>query len=138
MLKLASRTLYGISAVFELACRHGQGPVRVEDIANKQNIPRNYLDQILLELKKSGITQSHRGSKGGYTLARSPDEITIWEVIQVMQGTVNLAAAASLNSTVLESYWNERSEEFKTIFQNTFQELVDRWKKHKGKLNYSI
>lgn len=138
MLQLSARTLYGISAVFELACNHGQGPVKVEQISDSQEIPRNYLDQILLELKKAGLVVSRRGAHGGYILETEPDEVEVGEVIEILEGEVELATAANINDAVLEDYWENTAEEIESCFKTTFQELVDDRDRRRGTLNYSI
>lgn len=62
--------------------------MRVESLATEQSIPHNYLVQILIELKNAGIVRSQRGKDGGYWLARSPDDITIADVLQHIHGRV--------------------------------------------------
>ncbi|MGM0380992.1 MAG: RrF2 family transcriptional regulator [bacterium] len=138
MLELSARTVYGVAAVFELACRGDSEPCRVAVISENQGIPRNYLDQILLELKKGGFVRSHRGVNGGYSLDEPAEDITVWDVIRVLEGGVQLSAAVEKESEVLEEYWNQAQRELEDKFQTSFQELVDRWKKRQGTLNYSI
>ena len=138
MLELSARTVYGVAAVFELACQRADDPCRVALISEKQGIPRNYLDQILLELKKAGLVQSHRGVNGGYSLQKSPEDITVWDVVKVLEGGVQLSAAVEKKSEVLEEYWSQTQRELEEKFQTTFKELADRWQRRQGTLNYSI
>ena len=86
---------YGLRAVFELAKRFGHGPVKICDIARAQAIPRRFLEAILRELKQAGMVESRRGSDGGYFLLRSPDKLTMDDVLVILQGPIDPAECAS-------------------------------------------
>jgi Rrf2 family protein len=92
---LSQKTRYAIRAMQHLADCHGQGPVRLADIAQKQNIPANFLTTILSELSRFGIVGSLRGKDGGYWLAVSPIDITYGDLIRVMRGSLALVPCAS-------------------------------------------
>src|SRR5258707_14486903 len=78
---------YSLKALLMLAERYpGTQPVRVEEIAETQNIPENYLRRLLIELKRSGLVASQKGPSGGYLLARPPAKITMADVVQVIEG----------------------------------------------------
>jgi Rrf2 family cysteine metabolism transcriptional repressor len=84
---VSAKTEYACIAVLELAARSGTGePVRIRDIAEAQGIPSRFLVQILLQLKSAGLVQSVRGASGGYQLAKEPAEITLGEVMAVVDG----------------------------------------------------
>lgn len=85
-MKLSKRSEYGIRALTDLAFMHEEGPVCVQNIAYLENMPVNFLQQILLTLKRAGILHSRKGANGGYYLARVPGEITLGEVIRVLDG----------------------------------------------------
>jgi Rrf2 family protein len=81
----SAKAEYACVAMLELAARYADPkPVRLADVADKHGIPSRFLVQILLDLKRAGLVASTRGAAGGYTLGRSPDEITLFDVIQVM------------------------------------------------------
>lgn len=88
-MKLSVKSDYAARAVLGLA-RHyvSTRAVRVEDLAAEQNVPPNYLVQILIELKAKGIARSIRGKEGGYLLARPPAEISLGDIIRAVHGTV--------------------------------------------------
>ena len=86
LVKLSSRSEYGIRALLELAQRRGQGPIQSREIAERQDIPDAYLNQLLLTLRKAGIVQSVRGPAGGHLLARAPERVTLAEVIGALEG----------------------------------------------------
>lgn len=85
---ISQRCQYALRAVFELACRQGQGPVRIADIAAAQGIPPRFLEAILGQLKQSGLVASRRGAEGGYVLAKSPEAISMGEVIRFVDGPI--------------------------------------------------
>ena len=86
-MKLSARTEYACLAMLQLAQDYGGGePVQIRRIADEHGIPARFLVQILLQLKGAGLVASTRGAAGGYRLARSPREVTLAEVIEVMEG----------------------------------------------------
>ncbi len=74
--------------VLDMAAYYGQGPIESADIANRQYIPEQYLDQILMALRKEGLVKSIRGPKGGHMLAKPPGQITMAQVMQALEGYV--------------------------------------------------
>lgn len=85
-MKLSTKGRYGVSAVYDLALHYGEGPIAVRTIAERQNISEHYLEQLMGPLRSAGFVKSIRGAQGGYILGRPPSEISIGEVIQVMEG----------------------------------------------------
>lgn len=83
---LSSKAKYGLKAMVYLT-RHGQdGPVLIADIAEAENIPKKFLDAILLELKNRGFLSSKKGKGGGYTLAKPPQNIMVGDIVRVLDG----------------------------------------------------
>ena len=85
---LSKKAKYGLQAVLQLAEQFGQGAVLISDLAAKQQIPKKFLEQILLELKNAGILQSKSGKGGGYSLSRPPQQVTFGQVIRVLDGPI--------------------------------------------------
>ncbi len=86
-MKFSAKTEYACLAVLELARAYDQAePVRIRTIADEHGIPSRFLVQILLQLKGAGLVNSTRGAAGGYQLSRPPDEITLGEVMDVVDG----------------------------------------------------
>jgi Rrf2 family protein len=87
-MKLSKKGEYALKALIELAINYERGVsvTLIHDIAEQENIPPKYLEQILLNLKKGGILISKRGVGGGYTLARSPENISLGQVIRIVEG----------------------------------------------------
>jgi Rrf2 family protein len=85
--RVSAKVDYAVRAAVELAAA-GEGPVKGERIAEAQQIPLKFLENILLELKHAGLVQSQRGAEGGYWLARPPAEIALAEVIRAVEGPI--------------------------------------------------
>ena len=77
---------YALRAMIVLALNHGAGPIRIQEIAERERIPKKFLEQILLELKNAGLLESRRGVGGGYRLIKPPDEITLARVVRIIDG----------------------------------------------------
>ncbi|MDT8901036.1 RrF2 family transcriptional regulator [Anaeroselena agilis] len=85
-MKLSTKGRYGVSAMFDLALHHGQGPISLKSVAQRQGISEHYLEQLMGTLRKAGYVKSVRGAQGGYTLTKSPEEITVGDIIRIMEG----------------------------------------------------
>jgi Rrf2 family protein len=92
---LSQKARYALRALFVLGEHTGTEPIMIADIAEAANVPRKFLEQILLEMKRRGIVHSMRGKFGGYTLGRKPDDISFAEVIRVIDGPLALSPCAS-------------------------------------------
>jgi Rrf2 family protein len=82
----SSKGEYGLRALVDLATHGTEAPVRAAEVAERQSIPLNYLEQLLGILKRAGIVTSIRGPKGGFALARDASEVTVEEVLVSMEG----------------------------------------------------
>ena len=92
---MSQKTRYALRALFVLGERADGGPVMIAEIAEQANVPRKFLEQILLEMKRRGIVHSHRGKFGGYTLGRKPEDISFAEVFRLTDGPLALSPCAS-------------------------------------------
>lgn len=86
-MRVSAKTDYAIRAAAELASTDGD-PVKGEELAEAQDIPLQFLEQILLELKKAGIVRTRRGARGGYWLARPASDVSLAEVIRAVEGPI--------------------------------------------------
>ena len=86
-MNLSQKCQYAVRAVLELARRYGQGPVAISQIAASQAIPQRFLENILNEIKPTGLIASRRGIQGGYQLAKDPAEVTVGEIIRLIDGS---------------------------------------------------
>ncbi len=92
---LSQKARYALRALFVLAQRPAGQPVMIAEVAEAAKVPRKFLEQILLDLKRRGIVHSMRGKFGGYTLGRPADQISFAEVIRVIDGPLALSPCAS-------------------------------------------
>jgi Rrf2 family protein len=95
---LSQKGRYALHALFVLAERGGDEPMLIADIAEAAHVPRKFLEQILVELKKRGIVRSQRGRAGGYQLGRAPKDISFADVIRVTDGPLALSPCVSVTA----------------------------------------
>ncbi|MEN9825981.1 MAG: hypothetical protein RI953_1726 [Pseudomonadota bacterium] len=84
-MNITAKTRFGLKALMDIAYHHKVGPVQRRHIAVRQGIPTDYMDQILMRLRNSGLIQSLRGREGGYHLALEPEEISVWDVVNSVE-----------------------------------------------------
>jgi Rrf2 family protein len=94
---LSNRSKYGLKALLVLAGEKSRGPMLIADLAEREDMPKKFLEAILLELKRRGLVESKKGKGGGYFLRRRPDEITFGDVIRALDGP--LAAVSCVSQT---------------------------------------
>ena len=90
-MKLSTRSRYGTRMMLDLAQHYGESPVQIGEIARRQDISVKYLEQLIIPLKKANYIKSVRGPKGGHVLAKPPEEITVGEIVELLEGGINLA-----------------------------------------------
>ncbi|HYF82780.1 MAG TPA: Rrf2 family transcriptional regulator [Clostridia bacterium] len=83
---LSTKGRYGLKMMYEFALNYGTGPMSLKEVAQKQQLSETYLEQLIAHLKKAGLVTSVRGAQGGYELIRKPEEITVGEIIRVLEG----------------------------------------------------
>jgi Rrf2 family transcriptional regulator, cysteine metabolism repressor len=84
----STRSEYGVRVMIQLGRRHGAGPVSLAEVADAEQLPLAYLEQLIARLRKAELVTSTRGARGGYELARGPEAITMAEVVQALEGTL--------------------------------------------------
>ena len=99
-MKLSKKSEYGLRALLELTMVHSTTTLQRHDIAARQHIPIEFLEQILLALKRAGLLSSRRGVKGGYRLIKQPRDITLGQVIRILDGP--LAPIGCVSKTAYE------------------------------------
>jgi Rrf2 family transcriptional regulator, cysteine metabolism repressor len=114
-MKLTSRSEYALLALVHLTRNRALGYVSVQTIADAQSIPAKFLEQILLSLRRAKYVHSIKGQRGGYRLAKSPDEVTLAEVIRLFDGA--LAPTESVSKYFYESTPVEREGKLLKVFR---------------------
>jgi len=135
-MRVSSRGEYGLRTLIELTQHYGQGPVTSADIARRQMIPLNYLNQLLLILRNAGLIRSTRGPGGGHELARPPESITMGEVLDVLEGPRSPASCVNAKNPAecdladqctLRPIWDQiRLETERILESRTLLDLVQK------------
>jgi len=144
-MKLSTRTRYAVRAIIELAQNDSKKPLQLKIIAQRQDISVKYLEQLMAVLRSAGFVRSVRGSKGGYVLAKAPNEIKLNEVMHRLEGTVATVECVededycSRSADCAARYlWMQVEQAIDKVLQAiTLQDLVDKANDEK-KLNYQI
>jgi Rrf2 family protein len=92
VLAITSKSPYAVRALAELARSGGAGPVPIGEIARRRDIPVQFLEGLFATLRRAGILQSQRGVKGGYSFARAPEDLTVLEVVEALEGSLGADA----------------------------------------------
>src|SRR3954464_1445194 len=132
MISVTSKSRYAVVALAELA-RSGSRPVPIAQVAERRGMPVQFLEQLFSTLRRDGLLQSQRGVKGGYTLARAPEEITVLEVVQALDGKVGQEADEA------GGIWQEGVAALRKVFgQTTIAEVARREAEEAGSGMYFI
>ena len=102
-MKLSTRSRYGTRLMLDMAQHYQDGPIHLASVAQRQGISVKYLEQIIIPLKKANYVQSVRGPKGGHTLARPPEEITVGEIVALLEERTSLADCSDNDKTCKRS-----------------------------------
>ena len=113
MLAITTKSPYAVRALAELARRGGESPVPIGEIASARDIPVQFLEGLFATLRRAGVLQSQRGVKGGYRFAKPPAEVTVLEVVELLEGDLGAEAEAS------GAVWLEAVEAVKRVLRET-------------------
>ncbi|MDF5712863.1 MAG: Rrf2 family transcriptional regulator [Rhizonema sp. NSF051] len=130
LLDLSSKVEYAVLALLELANHKGEkAPLTMNEITDKQPIPDRYLEQILASLRRAGLVKSQRGSRGGFVLAREPWQITLLEIVTLMEGERKEGehvANTSPEKELIYEIWDEANAACtKVLKRYTLQDLCE-------------
>jgi len=134
-LKLSTRSRYGTRLIFELALKFGKGPIYLKDISKSGDISLKYLGQLIIPLRAAGIVKSSRGARGGYYLARNPKSIKLSEIINILEGPINIVGCIQKPDTCNKNksctarfFWKKINDIFyKSLEDITMQDMLDRY-----------
>jgi Rrf2 family transcriptional regulator, cysteine metabolism repressor len=129
MISITTKSPYALQALAELA-RSGDGPVPIGELARRRDIPVQFLEQLFATLRRAGFLKSQRGVKGGYTFARSPADITVLEVVELLDGPVGRGA---------QGIFAEAADAARAVLgASTIADVVDREAREAGVAMYHI
>lgn len=146
-MKVTFKGDYALKAVLDLALHYNKELVTGHDLAQRIDAPIKFLEQVLLDLKKGGFVESRRGNIGGYMLSKTPDKITVGEVMRYIDGPVEpiscmkkgYSNCRDINKCVFKRMWQKVSQATSDIIDNvTFEELVFQVNAGQRVLAYSI
>ena len=117
--KLSREEQYGIMALVDLAYNLNGGPAQVRQIAKRQNIPQRFLEQIFAKLRQAGVVSGKRGPRGGYSLARSSQDIKLEDVMRALRPKLqsNTREGVAMLSGLIENMWTEIEGSFQTTLR---------------------
>jgi Rrf2 family protein len=100
-MQFSKRSEYGVRVMTELAMHYGNGPLSLTEISRDEEMPLSFLEQIMAPLRRAGLVVSRHGVRGGYELSRAPDEISMSDVLDVLEGTIAPMLCAPLDGSTM-------------------------------------
>ena len=145
-MRLSTRGEYGLLALVDLALFSGGRPVQAKQIAERQGIPKQYLDQLMMDLKKSGLVLSLRGRQGGYQLARPARAVTLWEAIATFGVPIDSGrfmhqrgGRGQAGRKIVKQFWDAACLEFMAALKkHTLDDVCRAYKKSLSQPTYQI
>ena len=146
-MRISSKGEYGLRALFDLAQRYGEGPIQSHDIHLRQGIDENYLNQILIVLRKAGLIDSVRGPQGGHRLARPPAQITLLDALVALEGPLLpsdggrdcAAPAEPIDRELVRDIWSGARQVLESYLGGiTLDDLCQRKHRRIGEVMYYI
>jgi len=131
-MKLSTKGRYGVKAMVDLAINYGEQPVSIKSISERQNISEYYLEQLFSSLRRAKLIKSIRGAQGGYVLNRAPEEITIYDVINVLEGPIEVSncledgACNNIDCCATRLLWRKIKNSIDSVTSSiTLKDIVD-------------
>lgn len=134
---ISSKGLYGLSAMYELSLIKSDKPTQIREISSRAGIPQNYLEQLLVILRRADLVTSVRGAHGGYFLAKKANEILVKDILVALEGDLTITDA-QVKNPVLKLFYDESSKKLEGIFDITLLQLQEYQDKLREQINYSI
>lgn len=139
-MKLSTRARYALRAMIEFALKYGEGPVMLKEVAKAQNISDKYLEQVLTPLRARGFVHTLRGNKGGYYLSGSPEDISVYDIIEVVEGSLapavcvdNPETCSRVDTCVTREIWcNLKNTIRKELGAVSLASLAEKQKRNEG------
>jgi Rrf2 family protein len=130
MISITTKSPYALRALVELARLGGGGPVPIGELAKRRDIPVQFLEQLFAVLRRAGILKSQRGVKGGYSFARDPSEVSVIEIVELLDGPVGAGS---------EGLFADAAEAARAVLAGaTVADIVERENREAGATMYYI
>ncbi len=130
MISITTKSPYALQALVELGRSGGAGPVPIGELARRRDIPAQFLEQLFATLRRAGVLKSQRGVKGGYTFARPPAEITVLEIVELLEGPLGRDASGIFGDAAAAAR--------KVLATTTIADVVEREARAAGVAMYHI
>ncbi len=146
-MKISTKARYGTRLMLALGLHYEEGPVLLKDVARLEDISEKYLSQIVIPLKNAGLVNSFRGARGGYVLAKHPVQINLREIVEALEGEINLVDCVKTSASCLRSsmcvthfLWRKMGQKMIQVLEDiTLADLVDECRNKNSKsIVYSI
>ncbi len=118
-MKISTKGRYGLTIMIELAREFGNGPMSLKAIANKNELSVHYLEQLATPLRNAGLVKSIRGAYGGYQLVNQPKDISVGDVIRVLEGPITLVEGIEDEEPAQQNLWLRATEAVKEVLDTT-------------------
>ncbi|MCB4751046.1 MAG: Rrf2 family transcriptional regulator [Sulfurovum sp.] len=137
MIGISTKTIYAVAALRELENASGNDVLKIKEIAARASIPQNFLEQILLELRKQGILLSIKGAHGGYKLAKNLKDITLKDIVMILEVDA-FGDICRTGNMVLKLFWEDIQKGIEEVFCIPLSELNHYEMRANETFNYSI
>ncbi len=134
---ISTKGVYGLTAMYELSKHQEDTPMQIKEISANANIPQNYLEQLLSKLRRAGLVTSIRGARGGYTLAKTPEEIKVVDILIALEDDIKIVDAKAENP-ILNIFFDESKNSMKKIFDIQLSKLDEYQDRYNEFLHYNI
>ena len=126
-MRLTARSEYGLLAMIDLASQGGSDPVSAREIAERQGIPLKFLEQLLVALRRAGVVTSVRGARGGFSLDREAETVTVLEIVEALEGPLQTtvcdgdraANCGKTGSCAASVVWGRATDAVRHVFEDT-------------------
>ena len=143
--KVSTKGRYGLKALIDLAINSGEETVTIKSISERQNISEGYLEQIFCVLRRSGLVIGRKGAQGGYSLSKTPADITIGEILRILEGSLVLVDINhdkdidTLDKCINDNLWDMINKKINNYFDSiTLEDLVNKYKDSTDNIVYFI
>ncbi len=137
MIGISTKTVYAVAAIYELGMEEEENILKIKEIAQRADVPQSFLEQILLELKKQGVLTSVKGANGGYKLAKDLKDITLKEIVSILE-TDAFSDICRTDNPALKLFWEDMRVKIEEVFDVPLSELIQYQMKANGTLNFYI
>ena len=134
---ISTKGVYGLTAMYELSKHQKDTPMQIKEISANANIPQNYLEQLLSKLRRAGLVTSIRGARGGYTVAKTPEEIKVVDILIALEDDIKIVDTKAENP-ILNIFFDESKNSMKKIFDIQLSKLDEYQDRYNEFLHYNI